>query len=90
MSWAIKEKSCSQQRACALVGMAPKVCRHQPKRPDAAGLCERLKELTIQLRRLQLLLRREGLGHYPTFGFTSPCLVIRLRRRSDTPHGFEQ
>ncbi len=67
MSWAINEKSYSQRRACALVGMAPKVYRHRPKRPDDTGLRERLKALANQrrrfgYRRLQLLLRREGLA----------------------------
>lgn len=67
MSWAIEEKSYSQRRACALVGMAPKVYRHRSKRPDDPVLRERLKALANQrrrfgYRRLQLLLGREGLA----------------------------
>ena len=67
MGWAIREKSYSQRRACALVGMAPKVYRHQHKRPDDTGLRERLKALANErrrfgYRRLHLLLRREGAG----------------------------
>lgn len=65
MSWAINEKSYSQRRACALIGVAPKVYRHRAKRPDDADLRERLKELAsarrrFGYRRLHLLLRREG------------------------------
>jgi len=67
VGWAIREKSYSQRRACALVGMAPKVYRHQHKRPDDTGLRERLKALANErrrfgYRRLHLLLRREGAG----------------------------
>ena len=66
MSWAIKEKSYSQRRACALVGLAPKVYRYRSKRPDDADLRTRLKELANErrrfgYRRLHMLLRREGL-----------------------------
>lgn len=65
MSWAIEEKSYSQRRACALVGMAPRVYRYQSTRPDDAELRQRLRELSSErrrfgYRRLHLLLRREG------------------------------
>jgi len=67
VSWAIEEKSYSQRHACALIGMAPKVYRHRPKRLDDADLRARLKALAKQrrrfgYRRLHLLLRREGLA----------------------------
>jgi putative transposase len=67
VSWAIKEKSYSQRRACVLVGLAPKTFRYQPKRPDEAGLRERVKELANErrrfgYRRLHLLLKREGVS----------------------------
>jgi len=67
VSWAIREKSYSQCRACALVGMAPKVYRDRPRPPDDGVLRERLKSLANErrrfgYRRLHLLLRREGLG----------------------------
>ena len=67
MSWAIEEKSYSQRRACALVGLALKVYRHRPKRPGDVDLRERLKALANErrrfgYRRLHLLLRREGLA----------------------------
>ena len=32
VSWAIEEKSYSQRRACALVGLAPKVYRYRSRR----------------------------------------------------------
>ena len=87
MSWAIKEKSYSQRRACALVGMAPKVYRHQPKRLDDSRLRERLKALANQrrrfgYRRLQLLLRREGIGvnHKKLYRvYREERLVVRRR-----------
>jgi putative transposase len=87
VSWAIKEKSYSQRRACALVGMAPKVYRHQPKRPDDTGLRERLNALANQrrrfgYRRLQLLLRREGMGvnHKKLYRvYREERLVVRRR-----------
>ena len=67
MSWAINEKSYSQRRACALIGVAPKVYRHRSKRPDDVELRERLKELAGErrrfgYRRLHMLLRREGVA----------------------------
>ena len=87
MSWAIKEKSYSQRPACALVGMAPKVYRHQPKRLDDSRLRERLKALANQrrrfgYRRLQLLLRREGIGvnHKKLYRvYREERLVVRRR-----------
>lgn len=65
MSWAIEERGYSQRRACALVGMAPRVYRYQSIRPDDADLRQRLRELSSErrrfgYRRLHLLLRREG------------------------------
>ena len=62
MSWAIQEKNYSQRRACALVGLAPKVYRHRHRRGDDSVLRERLRALAIErrrfgYRRLQLLLR---------------------------------
>jgi putative transposase len=38
VSWAIEEKDYSQSRACALVGLAPKVYRHRTRRADDAVL----------------------------------------------------
>lgn len=65
MRWAIDEKDYSQRRACALVGLAPKVYRHRTRRGDDGVLRTRLKELAAQrrrfgYRRLHLLLAREG------------------------------
>ena len=67
MSWAIEEKTYSQRRACALVGIAPKTFRYVSSRPDDAGLRSRLREMANErrrfgYRRLHLLLRREGVG----------------------------
>ncbi len=61
----MKEKSYSQRRACALVGIDPRVYRRQPTRPEDWQLRERLRELSGErrrfgYRRLHILLRREG------------------------------
>ena len=66
MNWAIKDKKYSQRRACALVGMAPRVYRYASSRPDDAELRQRLRELSSErrrfgYRRLHLLLKREGI-----------------------------
>ena len=66
MTWAIGEKSYSQRRACALVGLHPKTYRHRSKRASNDGLRKRLRELASQrrrfgYRRLGLLLGREGI-----------------------------
>ena len=60
------ETSHSQRRACALVGMDPKTYRYESRRPDAAGIRKRLRELAEQrrrfgYRRLHILLAREGI-----------------------------
>lgn len=64
MSWAIEEKSYSQRRACALIGLAPKVYRHRRQPADDEALRERLRALANErrrfgYRRLHLLLERE-------------------------------
>jgi putative transposase len=66
VTWAIGEKSYSQRRACALVGLHPKTYRHRSKRASDDGLRKRLRELASQrrrfgYRRLGLLLGREGI-----------------------------
>jgi putative transposase len=66
VNWAIKDKKYSQRRACALVGMAPRVYRYASSRPDDAELRQRLRELSSErrrfgYRRLHLLLKREGI-----------------------------
>lgn len=66
MAWAMREKSCSQRRACALVGMDPKTYRYESRRPDDTGIRKRLRELAGQrrrfgYRRLHILLGREGI-----------------------------
>lgn len=65
MNWAIEEKSYSQRRACALLGMAPRVYRYTSTRTDDVELRQRLRELSFErrrfgYRRLHLLLKREG------------------------------
>ena len=65
MDWAMKEKSYSQRRACALAGIDPRVYRRQPKRPEDTTLRRRLRELSAErrrfgYRRLHILLKREG------------------------------
>ena len=66
MAWAIAEKSYSQRRACALVGIAAKTYRYVSKRGDDVALRERLRALAYQrrrfgYRRLHVLLGREGI-----------------------------
>ena len=56
----------SERRACHLIGIARRVARYQPSRPDDAGLRQRLRELAAArrrfgYRRLGYLLAREGL-----------------------------
>lgn len=65
MDWAIKEKSYSQRRACALAGIDPRVYRRQPAKPEDADLRKRLRALSAErrrfgYRRLHILLKREG------------------------------
>jgi len=65
VDWAMKEKSYSQQRACALAGIDPRVYWRTSKRPADTELRARMKELASERRRfghrrLHLLLRREG------------------------------
>lgn len=65
MTWAIEEKSYSQRRACALVGLDPKTYRYRSRREDDAALRRRLRDLASErrrfgYRRLLILLRREG------------------------------
>jgi putative transposase len=66
VTWAIEQKSYSQRRACGLIGLAPKTYRYRCRRPDDAGLRQRLRALALErrrfgYRRLLILLRREGL-----------------------------
>ena len=61
----MKEKSCSQRRACALAGIDPRVYRRPSKRPADTELRVRMKELAskrrrFRYRRLHILLKREG------------------------------
>lgn len=65
MDWAMKEKSYSQRRACALAGIDPRVYRRRPVRPEDKDLWHRLRELfgerrRFGYRRLHILLKREG------------------------------
>ncbi|WP_085952024.1 IS3 family transposase [Celeribacter baekdonensis] len=65
VDWAMKEKSYSQRRACALAGIDPRVYRRQPKRSEDKDLRQRLRELSAErrrfgYRRLHILLKREG------------------------------
>lgn len=65
MIWAMTNKAYSQRRACALVGIDPRVYRYRSKRCDDTRLRARLRELSSErrrfgYRRLHVLLRREG------------------------------
>ena len=66
MTWAVREKSYSQRRACGLVGLHPKTYRYVPKRSGDEELRKRLRELASQrrrfgYRRLGLMLKRQGI-----------------------------
>lgn len=65
VNWAITEKGYSQRRACALVGIDPRVYQYRSTRGEDGALRQRLRELSAErrrfgYRRLQFLLRREG------------------------------
>ena len=71
VAWAITEKGCSQRRACALVGLAPKTDRYTSLRADDADDADdadvrvRVRVLASErrrfgYRRLHILLLREG------------------------------
>jgi putative transposase len=65
VDWAVKERSYSQRRACALAGIDPRVYRRTSKRPTDTELRARMKELASErrrfgYRRLHILLKREG------------------------------
>ena len=88
MSWAITEKSYSQRRACALIGMSPKTYRYEARRSDDAALRARLKALAAErrrfgYRRLKLLLEREGIvvNHKKLYRlYREEGLSVRRRR----------
>jgi len=66
VTWAIEEKSYSQRRACALVGLHPRTYRYASTRPDDMALRTKLRELASQrrrfgYRRLGLMLERQGI-----------------------------
>jgi putative transposase len=66
VTWAIEEKSYSQRRACALVGLHPKTYRYASTRPDDSALRAKLRELASQrrrfgYRRLGRMLERRGI-----------------------------
>jgi putative transposase len=87
VTWAIEEKSYSQRRACALVGMHPRTYRYASQRPDDADIRRRLRELANErrrfgYRRLHILLRREGiaLNHKKLFRlYREERLTVRRR-----------
>jgi len=87
VSWAIDEKTYSQRRACALVGIEPKTYRYKARRPDDGVLRTRLKELAavrrrFGYRRLHLLLQREGVivNHKKLYRiYRQERLVVRKR-----------
>ena len=70
MTWAVREKSYSQRRACGLVGLHPKTYRYASKRSGDEELRKRLRELASQrrrfgYRRLGLMLERQGIKLNP-------------------------
>ena len=87
MTWAIEEKGYSQRRACALIGMAPRVFRYASRCGDDAGVRARLRTLAAErrrfgYRRLHILLKREGivLNHKKLFRlYREERLTVRRR-----------
>jgi len=87
VTWAIKDKSYSQRRACALVGLQAKTYRYASRRSDDAPIRHRLLELAQQrrrfgYRRLHLLLRRESvmLNHKKLYRlYREERLMVRKR-----------
>jgi putative transposase len=87
VAWAIEEKSYSERRACALLGMHPRTYRYASRRPDDAEVRRRLRELANErrrfgYRRLHILLRREGveLNHKKLFRlYREERLTVRRR-----------
>jgi putative transposase len=87
VTWAIEEKSYSQRRACALVGMHLRTYRCASRRSDDAEVRRRLRELAnerrrLGYRRLLILLRREGveLNHKKLFRlYREERLTVRRR-----------
>jgi len=87
VTWAINEKSCSQTRACGLVGMHARTFRRKPTLRDDGVLRTRLKVLAAErsrfgYRRLHILLRREGLfvNHKQLFRiYREERLTVRKR-----------
>jgi putative transposase len=66
VTWAVRERSYSQRRACRLVDLHPKSYRYVPKRSGDEELRRRLRELASQrrrfgYRRLGLMLKRAGI-----------------------------
>jgi len=87
VSWAIQEKSYSQRKACALVGLEPKTFRYLSTRPDDEPIRCRLRDLTSHrrrfgYRRLGLLLGRAGirLNHKKLYRlYREERLMVRKR-----------
>ena len=87
VTWAIKEKSYSQRRACALIGMAAKTYRYQASRPDDAALRQRMREIASErrrfgYRRIGMMLEREGvvLNHKKLYRlYKEERLTVRKR-----------
>ena len=87
MNWAIDDRGYSQRRACRLVGLDRKSFRYVSRRPDNAGIRQRLRELATErrrfgYRRLHILLRRDGieLNHKKLYRlYTEERLTVRKR-----------
>ena len=87
MTWAIEDKSYSQRRACALVGLQAETYRYASRRsddvpdpPQAAGTGQQRRRFGY--RRLHLLLRREGvmLNHKKLYRlYREERLMVRKR-----------
>jgi putative transposase len=87
VTWAIAQQGYSQRRACGLIGLAPKTHRYRSRRSDDGDLRRRLRQLAAErrrfgYRRLQILLRREGvvINHKRLFRlYREERLAVRKR-----------
>src|SRR5262245_6482100 len=77
VAWAIEEKNYSQRRACRLVGVAPRVYRYRSRRPDDAGLRNRLRKLAERRRFGYRRLHLCGGWHGRARGLFPSCRPVR-------------
>jgi hypothetical protein len=83
VTWAVREKSYSQRRACGLVGLHSRTYRYRSKRPGDDDLRKRLRELASQRRRFGYRRLPNGLFNlvFETDGSTKACRLVWRNER---------